>query len=141
MLTSQRLAIFLTYAGTLPFIIGVGALLLGINDLDIHVAITAYGAVILSFICGIHWGWFLLRPEDCRYNLFISSNIFALLAWLSLLLYPHAITTLLQMGCFLTLLWFDHGLYRQGAMQPWFYQLRRNATIIVVLALSAIMVL
>ena len=99
---------------------------------DVQNLLMAYSAVIVAFIAGIHWGVFLFR--QCSLNLFLHSNIVALLSWLSLL------STLLWgvvilLFCFLYLLWIDTVLVRQQLLEPWFYRLRGRASALALLSL------
>ena len=65
----RRTANRLGYAGLIPFVVLAPASLL-----DTHHGITwsdalfAYGAVILSFVCALHWGFSMALPglDDAR---------------------------------------------------------------------------
>jgi hypothetical protein len=133
----------LTYSGTLP-LIGAVILLhfpmiipasLPMAGLDGAFIAGTYSAVIISFLCGIHWAAHLFFADRCPRHLLIISNIVALLAWVSLLLGNQLATTLLQILCFLYLLALDIKLRNTGIHAEWFFRLRRNATIIVVICL------
>ena len=137
------LATLLTYAGTLPFIacaalawLDASVRIAGLAQADIAVA---YGAVIASFIAGTHWAARVYRPEVSALPTLVMSNVFALLAWLALLLPQRAWGLALLIACFLGLLAVDAGLRRGGVSPGWFWPLRRNATLIVcaMLTLSA----
>ena len=82
----QRLARWLGVGGLLPFVAGLVALMSGrVGDIG-YVALTAYAAVILSFVGAVHWGaalW-LQSPKPARE--FAASVVPALVAWLALLL-------------------------------------------------------
>ena len=84
-------------------------------------------AVIASFIAGTHWAARVYRPEVSALPTLVMSNVFALLAWLALLLPQRAWGLALLIACFL------------GLSPGWFWPLRRNATLIVcaMLTLSA----
>jgi hypothetical protein len=60
--TANRLA----YAGLIPFVLG--ALLVWLVRAEAHpyvaLALSAYAAVILSFLGGIHWGLVMRQPEQ-----------------------------------------------------------------------------
>jgi hypothetical protein len=134
----QSYAKYLTYGGTLPLIICA-------LDWHVYEALNArffancYGSVIISFLSGIHWAIYLFFFEKCPRNLLLRSNATALIAWISLLAYPLFLGFFLQILCFLYLLWLDLELERVGVLPQWFYQLRRNATTVVVLVMIAIM--
>jgi Protein of unknown function (DUF3429) len=129
----------LTYAGTLPFIACAMGVIIPSAGADGRAIVMNYGAVIISFLCGIHWACYLFFAERCPRNLLLTSNIVALLACLSLLVHANPLALLLQTLCFLYLLVLDYKLCEVGILSPWFYTLRRNATVIVVVSLSIIM--
>jgi Protein of unknown function (DUF3429) len=139
----SRVAQLLTYAGTLP-LIGC-ALLAWVPSLadgtvsapawSTTTIALAYAAVIASFIAGIHWAASLFFAERCGRLPMIASNVAALFAWSTLLLGDARLGCLLLVPCFASLLAVDHGLYSKGVLPPWFFRLRRNATLIVASAL------
>ena len=138
-MSAPKWAALLTYAGTLPFI---GVLVLLIFNVDLlgwhvrwHVVATTYGVVIVSFISGIHWGAYLFARQRPQINLFVTSNVITLLAFCSYLLFPYTIVYPVLIFCFVVLYILDVGMRRQGVYEGWFYNLRRNATVIVVLSL------
>ena len=132
----------LTYSGTLPLIASVIMLsfptAIPIAGLDGAVIASTYSAVIISFLCGIHWAVALFFADRYPRYLLISSNVVALLAWASLLATNQLATTLLQLVCFLYLLVLDVKLRNAGILAEWFFRLRRNATMIVALCLLLI---
>jgi len=130
------LAQLLTYGGTLPLVACALAPLAGLGG---AVIAGSYSAVIVSFLCGIHWAAHLFFAERCPRNLLVTSNAVALLAWLSLLMGGAPPGLLLLALCFLYLLALDVKLRDAGILPAWFFRLRRNATVIVVLCLSVIM--
>lgn len=129
----------LTYSGTLPLIGSVVLLqfptLLPMVGLDAAFIASTYSAVIISFLCGIHWAVYLFFVDRCPRHLLIRSNVVALLVWVSLLTGNQLTTLLLQILCFLYLLALDFKLRNAGILAEWFLRLRRNATLIVVLCL------
>ena len=136
----------LTYSGTLP-LIGAAILLhfpmiipasLPMAGLDGAFIAGTYSAVIISLLCGIHWAAHLFFADSCPRHLLIISNIVALLAWVSLLLGNQLAAALLQAACFVFLLGLDVRLRNAGIHAEWFFRLRRNATIIVVICLLLI---
>lgn len=133
--TSQLLAESLTYAGTLPLAGCALLLLMGFSGLNFHTIALAYGAVIVAFLSGIHWGLYLTVKRKPKVNLFISSNVLTLVAFAALLFMPQTIAYLLLILCFLGLLALDGQLNAAQIFPRWFYDLRRNATVIVVLSL------
>lgn len=139
--SAQRVANILTYTGTLPLVIVAVELAVGrVSPSDAVWLASTYSAVIISFLAGIHWACYLFFADRCPRNLLLTSNAVALLAWLSLLVPQHQPwQLLLQILCFLYLLVLDYKLNISGILPPWFYALRRNASVIVVLALCTLM--
>lgn len=125
----------LTYTGIIPFIFFGTAVALHADSLGYGLALFAYGAVIISFLCGIHWAVFLFFSQNCSRNLLFHSNAISLLGWLSVLPVMSYLTFTLQILCFLYLLILDLELYRNKVIPLWFFNLRLNATIVVVLLL------
>jgi len=135
------LARMLTFAGALPFIAGILALTLApaVAMAQIWQAVLAYAAVIASFVSGIHWGLFLYRGSALPLNLFISSNICALAAWVALLVAPRWVALVILIAVFAGLFGIDHLLWRARAHASWFYKLRAVITAIVIAALGALL--
>ena len=95
----RRTANRLGYAGLIPFVVLAPASLL-----DAHHGITwsdalfAYGAVILSFVCALHWGFAMALPgldERTRVRSLLWSVVPSLIAWPALLLVPSDAAVLL----------------------------------------------
>lgn len=125
----------LTYTGIIPFLFLGMAVVLHASGLDYSLALFAYGAVIISFLCGIHWAVFLFFSQKCSRNLMLHSNATTLIGWLSVLPVMSHLTFLLQILSFSYLLILDLELYRNKIIPSWFFHLRLNATLIVVLLL------
>ena len=132
------LAKILTYSGTLPLIASAVCIYFSVNGFDTALIARTYSAIIISFLCGIHWAVYLCFAEKCPRNLMITSNVVALLAWASLLATKPPVAITSQALGFLYLLTLDLKLLDAGILPHWFYSLRRNATIIVVLCLAVI---
>lgn len=82
-------------AGLIPFVLG--ALLVHIVWPDAHpyvtLALAAYGACILSFLGGIHWGAYFLRHaqhESVDDRWLIWGVVPSLVAWLAIIMPPSA---------------------------------------------------
>jgi len=137
-----KIAKALTYSGTLPLIGSVILLyfptLLPMAGLDGAFIASTYSAVIISFLCGIHWAACLFFTDRCPRNLLVTSNVVALLAWVSLLATQQLAITLLHIFCFVYLFGLDMKLRSAGIHAEWFFRLRRNASIIVVICLLLI---
>jgi Protein of unknown function (DUF3429) len=128
----------LTLCGTLPFAGSAALIYWPVTGYDGILIAATYSAIILSFLCGIHWACYLFFADKCPRNLLITSNIIVLIAWGSVLLLPYPLALLLHAVCFLYLLTLDLALRDAGIIPQWFYELRRNATSIVVLCIALI---
>lgn len=133
-----NLAKALTYSGTLPLIACVVSSIWPMTGFDSSLFAQTYSAIIISFLCGIHWAAFLFFPEKCPRFYLISSNVVALLAWGTLLIPYQGIARFLPPLCFLFLFALDSRLRVQGIIPQWFYILRRNATAIVIFCLAVL---
>lgn len=128
-----RLAQALTYSGTLPLLACALAAWAGLlPGVDVATIAIAYGAVIASFIAGIHWAAALFFAQRCGQLPLLASNAIALSAWAALLLHDPIRACLLLALCFAALLALDRRLHAQAVLPTWFYRLRRNATAIVI---------
>jgi len=129
------LAKILTSLGVIPFVAPVIAHLLGCHDVHLRLFALSYGALIATFLSGMHWGLFLTQSQKTRFNLLITSNVLTLLAWGSLLtLIPH-LQYFIQIACFISLLIIDRELAKEGVIEMWFFKLRKIITSIVLLSL------
>lgn len=125
----------LTLLGAIPFVAAVLAQIAGMAHYHTAYLSLTYGAVIISFLSGIHWGLYITHAKAKRINLLVSSNILALLAWLSLLLLVPVTQYLIQITCFISLLLIDRQLAADGAIEAWFYQLRLQISSLVIICL------
>ncbi len=128
-------ATWLGLAGVLPF--AAGALAAWRPDPVGAFAVTAllaYGAVILSFLGGIHWGLALERahPRPAQLGLGVLPS---LAGWTALLVGGRAGIALLMVG-FVGVLVLDLRLTRDGAAPPWFASLRAVLTTAVLACLA-----
>ncbi|WP_126424227.1 DUF3429 domain-containing protein [Asticcacaulis excentricus] len=142
---NTRWVIALTLAGGLPFMAAALMTALHLRVLGLggpDIAIT-YGAVIASFLCGLHWGLVLGGRAQATW-LLILSNVLCLLAWAGALLaqsgWPQAALTL-QTAVFLSLLAVDHVLMRRGWLSAAFFRLRLVITCLVVACLIGVALL
>lgn len=125
----------LTLLGAIPFVAAVLAQIAGMAHYHTAYLSLTYGAIIISFLSGIHWGLYITHAKAKRINLLVSSNILALLAWLSLLLLVPVTQYLIQITCFMSLLLIDRQLAADGAIEAWFYQLRLQISSLVIICL------
>jgi hypothetical protein len=129
-------ALTLGIAGLVPFVGLAGIIVLNrhLPAADAWRALTLYGAVILSFMGGVHWGAALATGAASR---FLASVVPALAAWFATaFLPPRPATAALAIG-FALLLLFDLAEVRRGHLPAWYAPLRRGLTGVVILSLAA----
>jgi hypothetical protein len=140
-----RYVALLGYGGLLPF---VGLLLLILFSAHyrpfLTQALVAYGAVILSFVGALHWGFAMTLQDlhaDQRRERFIWSVIPALIAWPALLL-PAPLGLLLLIFGFVAHYWQDRRLVKAATLPAWYLPMRLRLTLVasLCLLLSAITV-
>ena len=129
----KKSARFLGYMGLVPFIVCTALVwIMGGMVYDTALDILLYyGAVILSFLGGIHWGGALYQDPPHPYQLLLSI-IPAVVGCISLLLTAQMTLTVLTIG-FAGQWLIDRELMPEG----WFLKLRSSLTIIVILCLAA----
>lgn len=132
-------ALLLSLAGLVPFVAGAAMLLSGVRISvidDPARALLGYGAVILSFLGGVRWG-FALRISDpgLQTRAFVIAVSPAIIAWLLLLL-PTLMGLVMLPIFFLLRGVADEQLPGLGAPE-WYRRLRRGMTATVVLVLLA----
>lgn len=140
-------ALGLGLAGAIPFILltpAFSSLLPEVLSARPIEAQAAYGAVILSFLGGPHWGLAMVRthapPHDKVFNINIStvryiwSIVPSLLAWPALLLSDIPKMSLLIVS-FSLVLGVDAWCSMQGLLPPWYLPLRVLLSLVVILCL------
>lgn len=137
-------AAWLGALGLIPFVTLAVACVSGQPQLpfDRLPALIGYGAVILSFLGGVHWG-IALSPDAYRLGagnidrLRLAIGIMpALIAWGAMLLQPQAALAVLAAGFFLQFLIDLRGSSR-GHLPAWYPRLRGPLTLIVIGSLAA----
>ena len=136
----KKSAQILGYAGATPFI-GLGFLLMFAGKQFtpfIASALLFYGAIILSFLGGLHWG----RIASSQHNqanekwILIYSVIPALIGWASVLLYPiWGGVIWLQISGFIFAYIMDVHLLKSSIWQQWMPKLRFHLTLAASLSL------
>lgn len=148
MLADQKIlktwASILGYSGTIPFISLAVILVLADAPLGIVVAsaLHLYGAIILSFLGGLHWGRIAckqeIKPSDKWFLLY--SVIPSLIGWSSFLLFDiwQDATSMLIAGFIISYI-IDNTLFKKGEWQPWMKPLRTNLTFIACFSLIVLL--
>lgn len=144
---------WLGYGGLLPFVFLAAAIMLDPDHAPwFGDALTAYGAVILSFVGALHWGFAMTLPvngagesaeltENKQFTpqqqnaSFVWSVVPALIAWPALLLAPFMASLLLISG-FLAHYWQDCRLARRVSLPAWYLPLRLRLTSVGCLCLA-----
>ena len=138
-----RSAAWLGFGGLLPF---VGLALTAFIDRHHGIvwadALVAYGAVILSFVGALHWGFAMVLgglSDTERTHRFVWSVVPSLLAWPAVLLPMAGGAALLIVG-FAAHLAQDLRLASRAALPAWYLPLRWRLTVTacVCLALGAV---
>ena len=129
-------ALWLGLFGLVPFVAAAGVSLHdGVGDPTLALrSLAAYGAVILSFLGGIHWGVALTRgrSQDASSQTFwyVLSIVPSLAAWGALLMSPVPGLLVLLLS-FLAMATFDTLAARAGQLPDWYPKLRWLLTAIV----------
>lgn len=134
-----RTAKILAYLGTIPFFMVVFLAVVPLDLFDHLLMGMLYSLAIISFLCGIHWGIYLLNSKDIPDNLFIFSNIITLFAWGVLIFSNLDFITFCHILCFIALFVIDIRLYNKMIFPGWYYHLRLYATLIVVSLLTVLL--
>lgn len=129
---------WLGYGGLLPFVVLAAAAWIDRNHSSLwRDALIAYGAVILSFVGALHWGFAMSQSgmtANQRTRSFVWSVVPSLLAWMALLMTPKYAAMLLVTG-FLIHFWQDRRLVQRVNLPAWYLPLRLRLTFIAVLSL------
>lgn len=118
----------LGYAGLLPFIALTIAGITGDDHSRVLTLFLAYGAVILSFLGGIHWGIAMHDGGANASRQLAACMLPALAAWIALTLERPAALAMLAASY---LFWWIYD--RAVIATPWYRTLRRNLTLTVLL--------
>jgi hypothetical protein len=134
-----RSAFWLGTGGLVPFVVLTSALF----ALPAHTRpqmlfwLTAYAAVILSFVGALHWGLAMVHPqmrEEDRTLCMGWSVVPALAGWVAILLPPKT-GLLLMAATFAVHFAADRQLAQRFALPGWYLRLRGSLTAVVVLCL------
>jgi hypothetical protein len=134
-----RPALWLGTGGLVPFVVLASALFAMPDHTRPQLLfwLTAYAAVILSFVGAVHWGIAMVHgqmQEGDRTVFMAWSVVPALAAWAALLL-PADTGLLLMAATFAVHFAADRQLGQRFALPPWYLRLRAGLTVVVVLCL------
>ena len=135
----NKVNIYLTYAGCLPFLICMFFLINGVNHVpylgDTTRILQVYSLVIASFMAGVHWGQYLGLVEENSIYLPIFSNIIALVIWILFLVIPVYWYLISLIFIFVLILLIDVKLVKAKQLSPLYYRSRVIVTITVTITL------
>jgi hypothetical protein len=129
---------WLGYGGLLPFLVLAVAVWVDSSRSSLwRDALVGYGAVILSFVGALHWG-FAMNQSDMtahqRTRSFVWSVVPALMAWVALAMTLKYASLLLVAG-FSIHFWRDKRLVAVVDMPVWYLPLRLRLTLVACLSL------
>jgi len=135
-------AAVLGYAGLLPFVAGaLGTVLL--DDLDqaewAGRLLVLYGAVILSFLGGVHWGVALTANRSRPARLLVMGVVPSLVGWGSLAL-PYDQSLVVQVAGFGLFWLYEHRVLGEGVLPRAYLDLRRRLTAVACSSLALALV-
>lgn len=127
--TPPKMALRLGYAGLIPFAVLALAIVLFRQESFLQesagMALLAYGAVILSFLGGVHWGRTLYEPDsDLQARDFLLSVLPSVFGWCCLLLPLASAGVLLLILGYIWQISIDLKAVRQNILPGWFGRLR-----------------
>lgn len=141
-LTTPHLVNWLGYGGLVPFVFFAVATCVAPGYLVFYErALLTYGAVILSFVGALHWGFAMTLQRlstTQRQQAYAWSVVPALLAWLALLLEPATWASFLVVAGFLGNYWRDVCLARLATLPNWYLPLRLRLTAVACVCLLAL---
>ncbi len=140
---ANKLAVYLTYAGAVPFVFcalfflfaGQAAAASATMQALMREALSLYGLIIAAFLSGAHWGQHLGRGDQWASYLPIASNINAVLLWSLYLLLPFKALLAAFVVSFSLLLLIDQRLFRDGLITARYFHTRCIVTFVVIAAL------
>lgn len=129
---------WLGYGGLLPFLVLAVAVWVDSSHSSLwRDALVGYGAVILSFVGALHWGFAMSQSDMTthqRTRSFVWSVVPALMAWVALSMTPKYASLLLVAG-FLIHFWQDMCLVALVDMPVWYLPLRLRLTLVACISL------
>ncbi len=131
----HRWSTVLGFAGLIPFAASSALVVADVHSEFALRSLLAYGAVILSFVGAVHWGW-ALRGGEQSPRAFVTSVLPSLLGWVTLLmLTPASVAPAisLQMAGFSAWLSFER---RQDHLPAHYRRLRLRLTTGVLILLG-----
>ena len=137
----NKATVYLTYAGTIPFIACTFCLLIGVERLPLLGAVdhilSLYTLVIAAFLSGSYWGMHLhIQQGSLPYYLPIISNGLALILWFSSLILSNQFFFIASVVLFIILALIEYHLFQKQKISYKYLKLRLSVTLIVVTTLT-----
>jgi hypothetical protein len=131
----------LGYAGLIPFV-ACAVAMLALPEPEtrrlVERTVLGYGAVILSFLGGVHWG-LVLRGSPGRAPALLAVGVLpSLVGWVALLL-PSETAVAVQVAAFGGFWLYEHRALGPGILPPAYLALRRVLTLVVVASLGIVL--
>ena len=128
----------LGFAGLIPFVACAGVML-AVPEPDLrHLTgrvLLGYGAVILSFLGGVHWGFVLAARPGRSAGMLVIGVLPSLVGWATLLLgFETAVAV--QVGCFGGFWLYEHRVLGTGILPAPYMVLRRWLTLVACASLG-----
>jgi len=140
LISSKSTKPLLTYAGSIPFLLGAFLLIADIGTQksisNIQHLLSVYGLVIGSFMAGTLWGQQLDENSGWQRYVLLCSNTIALALWAAFVIFSFTSLMVAYAISFLALLLVDYQLSENGMSNVAYFKLRFRVTIIVVLAIG-----
>lgn len=135
---APRLVAWLAYGGLAPFVMLMTLAFIDAARSGVWQQMALnYGAVILSFVGALHWGFAMASSrmsERARNACFAWGVVPALMAWLALLLDPYAGSAMMA-AVFAVHYLQDRRLARRAALPEWYLPLRLRLSVVAALCL------
>ena len=136
-MNKKNLPYILIFLGSIPFVFFSFLRIISLEEFfyfDINYILSIYSLLIISFICGSHWGLFLTN-NTLKINLFFLSNLLTISSFFGILFLKMNYFFLLQILILIILLLIDFYIYRQNITQLKYIYSRMLITILVVICL------
>jgi hypothetical protein len=131
----------LGHAGLIPFV-ACAAVMLALPDAGTRQLagriLIGYGAVILSFLGGVHWGLVLRAAPGRGASMLAVGVVPSLLGWVALLL-PFPTAAAIQVAAFGGFWLYEHRLLGPTLVPPAYLAMRRWLTLVVIASLGLAM--
>ena len=123
----------LSYGGLLPFVICIVGINFGSKELSSYsmIGFISYGAVILSFVGAVHWGFLLKSDSIQRQGLLLSISVLpGLIAWLALIS-PVSVALFILAAAYPLLFIYEKKSELNQLLPAWYMSMRIKLTCIV----------